>query len=130
VLPAAVMGQLFGEVCTRLQAQAPPTLPDPRWAPVWEHFPRLAMVDGSTLEALHHKTEVLRQRADLVLAGKVLVMVEAFSHRPRWLPHTADAAANDQRFAVEMLAALPVGGRLIFDLGCVRVLGCATLTDP
>src|SRR5439155_116075 len=56
VLPAAVMGQLFVEVCTRLQAQAPPALPHPSWAPVRAHFPLLAIVDGSTLEALREKT--------------------------------------------------------------------------
>src|SRR5438128_2530011 len=38
VLPAAVMAQLFAEVCARLQAQAPPALPHPRWAPVRAHF--------------------------------------------------------------------------------------------
>ena len=122
VLPAAVMGQLVVEVCTRLQAQAPPPLPHPSWAPVREHFPRLAIVDGSTLEALRKKTEVLRQRAGLVLAGKVMVMVEAFSHRPLWQRYTEDAAANDKRFAGEILAALPVGGLLIFDLGCFSFL--------
>jgi hypothetical protein len=62
VLPAAVMGQLFAEVCTRVQAQAPPPLPHPRWAPVRERFPLLAMGDGSTLEALRKKTAVVRER--------------------------------------------------------------------
>src|SRR6266581_5591235 len=42
VLPAAVMGQLLAEVCVRLQAQAPPALPHPSWAPVRAHFPLLA----------------------------------------------------------------------------------------
>ena len=55
VLPAAVMGQLFAEVCTRLQAQSPPPLPQPRWAPVGECFPLVAIVDGSTLEALRKR---------------------------------------------------------------------------
>jgi len=117
VLPAAVMGQLFVEVCTRLQAQAPPALPHPSWAPVRAHFPLLAIVDGSTLEALRKKTDVLQQREGLVLAGKMMVMVEAFSHRPLWQHYTEDARANDKRFAAEILAALPVGGLLVFDLG-------------
>ena len=116
VLPAAVMGQLFTEVCARLQAQ-PPSLPHPSWAAVWEHFPRLAIVDGSTLEALRKKTQGLRQREGLVLAGRLMVMVEAFSHRPLWQLYTDDALANDKRFAAEILVALPVGGLLVFDLG-------------
>ena len=117
VLPAAVLGQLLAEVCTRLQAQAPPALPHPRWAPVREYFPLIAIVDGSTLEALRKKTQVLREHTGLVLGGKMMVMVEAFSHRPLWQLYTDDAAANDKRFGAEILAALPVGGLLVFDLG-------------
>src|SRR5438128_10497250 len=47
----------------------------------------------------------------------MMVMVEAFSHRPRWQLYTEDAAANDKRFATEIMAAVPVGGLLVFDLG-------------
>src|SRR5713101_4147209 len=100
-----------------LQAQVPPTVPPPRWAPVRERFSLIALVDGSTLEALRKKTQVLREREGLVLGGKMMVMVEAFSHRPRWQLYTEDAAANDKRFATEIMAAVPVGGLLVFDLG-------------
>jgi hypothetical protein len=117
VLPAAVMGQLFAEVCARLQAQGPPALPHPCWAPVRDAFSLIALVDGSTLEALRKKTQVLRERQGLVLGGKMMVMVEAFRHRPLWQLYTEDAAANDKRFATEIMAALPVGGLLVFDLG-------------
>ena len=78
VLPAAIMGQRFTEVCTRVQAQSPPALPHPRWAPVWERFPLLAIVDSSTLEALRKKTQGLQERPGVVLAGKLMMMVEAF----------------------------------------------------
>jgi hypothetical protein len=122
VLPAAVVGQLLAEVGARLQAHAPPALPHPGWAPVRQHGPRLALVDGSPLEALRNKTQVWREHAGLVLGGKMLVMVAAFSPRPRWQLSTDDAAAHDQRFTAEILAALPVGGRLGFELGCVSLL--------
>src|SRR4029453_3843514 len=79
--------------------------------------PPTALGDGSTLEALRKKTQLLRQQEGLVLAGTVMVMVEAFSHRPLWHLYTEDALANDKRFAAAILAALPVGGLLIFDLG-------------
>lgn len=129
VLPAAVLGQLFTEVCERLQAQPPPPLPHPSWAAGWARFPVLAIVDGSTLEALRKKTQILRQREGLVLAGKMMVMVEAFSHRPLWQLYTEDALANDKRFAAEILAALPVGGLLVFDLGFFSFLWFDDLTD-
>jgi hypothetical protein len=117
VLPASLMGQLFAEVCAQLQAQRPPALPHPCWAPVRDAFSLVALVDGSTLEALRKKTQVLRERQGLVLGGKMMVMVDAFSHRPLWQLYTEDAAANDKRFATEIMAALPVGGLLVFDLG-------------
>ena len=117
VLPAAVMGQLLAEVCARLHAKVPPARLLPGWAPARKRFSLLALVDGSTLEALRKKTQVLREREGLVLGGKMMVMVEAFSHRPVWQLYTEDAAANDKRFATEIMAALPVGGLLVFDLG-------------
>jgi hypothetical protein len=129
VLPAAVLGPLFAEVWVRLQAQPPPRLPHPRGAPVRAHFPRLAMVDGSTREALRKQPQVLRQCEGLGLAGQVRVMVEALSHRPLWPQDTADAVANDQRLAAELLAALPVGGLWVCALGFCSFLGCADFTD-
>ena len=129
VRPAALIGPLLTEVCGRWQAQPPPPLPPPRWAPVWERFPLRAMVDGSTLEALRQKAQILRQRAGLGLAGKMRVMVEACRHRPRWQLYTEDAPANDQRFAVEIRAGLPVGGLVVCDLGCFSWPWCDARTD-
>jgi Transposase DDE domain len=129
VLPAAVLGHLFTEVCVRLQAQLPPPLPHPSWAAVWARCPVLAIVDGSTLEALRKKTQRLRQREGLVLAGKMMVMVEAFSHRPLWQLYTEDALANDKRFTAEILAALPVGGLVVCDLGFFSFLWFDDLMD-
>lgn len=68
-LPAALMGQVLTEVWARWQAQPPP-LPHPRWAPVRERFPLLAMLDGSRREALRQKAQLLRQREGRVWAGK------------------------------------------------------------
>jgi hypothetical protein len=121
-LPAAVMGQLFAEVCTRWQAQVSAALPHPSWAPVRVHFPQVAIVDGSTLEALRQKTQGLRERTGLVLAGKLMVLVDAFSHDPLWQLSTEDAAANDTRFAAEILAAVPPGALVVFDLGFFSLL--------
>jgi hypothetical protein len=124
VLPAAVLGQRWEEVCARLQPHAPPTLPHPRWAPLREHCPRLAIVDGSTLEALRKKPQVLREHAGVGLGGTMRVLVEALSHRPLWPLYTDAAAAPDKRCVAEILAALPVGGLLVFDLGFFSFLGC------
>ena len=104
-------------------------LPQPHWAPVRERFPLLAIVDGSTLEALRKKAKALQEQQGLVLAGKVLVMVEAFSHRPLWQHYTEDALANDKRGAGEILAALPPGGLLVFALGFFSFLWFDAFTE-
>jgi hypothetical protein len=129
VLPAAVMSQLLAEGCARLQRQAPPTVPPPRWAAVREPFSWLALGDGATREALRKKTQVWRERAGLVLGGKMMVMVEAFSHRPLGQLYTEDAAANAKRLTTEIMAALPVGGLLVFALGFFSFLGLDDCTD-
>jgi hypothetical protein len=117
-LPAAALGELFAEVSARLQAQpllSWPGLED--GARVRAHFPQLALLDGSTLAALRKKTQALQGRAGTVLAGRMMVRVEAFSQRPGWQLDTEDAAANDKRFAPQLLAAVPAGGLVVFDLG-------------
>ena len=124
VLLAAVLGQLGAAVWTRVQAQAAPSVGHPRWAPVREHCPLMALGDGAPLAALRQRTQVLREGDGVRRAGKTLVLVAAFSHRPRWPRSTAAAAAHDQRFAAASLAALPVGGVVVCAVGFCRWLWC------
>lgn len=129
-LPAAALGELFAEVCARLQAQPLPTWPGLEdWARVRAHFPLIALLDGSTLEALRKKTQALQGIAGTVLAGRMMVMVEAFSQRPCWHLYTEDAAANDKRFAPQILAAVPAGGLVVFDLGFFSFLWFDDFTE-
>jgi hypothetical protein len=55
--------------------------------------------------------------------------VEAGRHRPLWQLYTADAQANDQRFAAAIRAVLPVGGLVVCDLGCFSLPWCDDRTD-
>jgi hypothetical protein len=129
-LPASALAAIFTDVSARLQASPSPRLPGlERWAEVRTQFTRIAMVDGSTLEALRKKTETLQAQPGLVLAGRVMAMVEAFTHRPLWQLYTEDAAANDKRFAPEILAAVPLGGVLVFDLGFFSFLWFDDFTE-
>ena len=121
-LPASALAAVFTEVSTRLHPQPPPQLPGlESWTEVRTRFARIAMVDGSTLEAIRKKTQTLQAQAGLVLAGRRMVRVEAFTHRPLWQLYTEDAAANDKRFATEILAAVPERG--IQQLPYVRCAG-------
>jgi hypothetical protein len=129
-LPASALAAVFIDVSARLQASPPPQLPGlEKWAKVRAQFTQIAMVDGSTLEALRKKTETLQAQPGLVLAGRVMAMVEAFTQRPLWQLYTEDAAANDKRFAAEILAAVPLGGLLVFDLGFFSFLWFDDFTE-
>ncbi len=129
-LPASALAEVFTEVSSRFHAQPPPQLPGlESWAGGRAHCSRSAMVEGSTRAALRKKTQPLQTQLGLVLAGRMRVRVEAFTHRPLWQLYTEDAAANDKRFAPEILAALPRGGLLIFDLGFFSFLWFDDFTD-
>ena len=129
-LPARALAEVFTEVSAHLQTQPPPQLPSlESWTEVRAQFTRVAMVDGSTLEAIRKKTQPLQAQPGLVLAGRMMVMVEAFTQRPLWQLYTEDAAANDKRFAPEILAAVPEGGLLIFDLGFFSFLWFDDFTE-
>jgi hypothetical protein len=67
-------------------------------------------------EALKKKLKTLQEQAT-PLAGKMMMVVEAFHHRPVATWYTTDAKANDKTFAEQLLTRLPRGGLLIFDLG-------------
>lgn len=128
-VPARAVAQVFAEGSARLQAQPPPELPGlESWGAVRAPFARLAVGEGSTLEAVRKKTPTLQAQPGVMLAGRRMVMVAVLTHRPLWQLYTGDAAANDKRFAAEILAALPVGGLLVFDLGFFSFLWFADFT--
>ena len=70
VRPAAVMGELFTEVCARLQAPAPSAVPHPSGALGRAHCPLIALVDGARLEARRNKTQGLQPCEGLVLGAR------------------------------------------------------------
>ena len=75
---------------------------------------------------LQVSAQPITKRLDVLPA---VVMVQAFSHRPLWQRYTEDAAANDKRFAAAIMAALPMGGLLVFDLGFFSFLWFDDFTD-
>lgn len=120
-LPATLFARLLEEVLTRLwklRGDRTPVLPGMEaWGPVVEAFRTIWIADGSTLEALKQKVAELREQVGCVLGGKMLMVVEAFTHVPVTVFYTTEAEANDKTFADRLVDLLPVGGLLIFDLG-------------
>ncbi len=115
-MPAEIVGEVFEEVCDRLKARPARETPE-RWRHVQERFTSVLVVDGSTLEELRKKLKELRGVDEVVLGGKIVVMVEAFGLRPVWQCYTEESSANDKRFVGEILDQVPEGGLLIYDLG-------------
>jgi len=115
-MPAAIIGDVFQEVCDRLKSEPAKELPE-RWRHLKEKFSSILMVDGSTLEELRKKTKQLREVDKVVLGGKIVVIVEAFGLRPLWQSYTEDPSANEKRFCHQILAQMSEGGLLIYDLG-------------
>jgi hypothetical protein len=73
--------------------------------------------DGSTLDALLRQVGLLRDREDTPLAGRMTALLDLCSRLPRRVWYEPDAAAHDQRAWPDILAALPAGALLVFDLG-------------
>jgi hypothetical protein len=65
------------------------------WQPVYEKFPALWIADGSTLEALRKKLKV-RQQESSPKGGKIMMIVEAFTHSPVNCWYSENSAVNDK----------------------------------
>ena len=115
-LPVGLFAQIWEQVIERIRASER-QLPIPQgWSGVHEKFSALWIADASTLEELRKKLKAL-QGTGTVLGGKMMMVVEAFSHRLVKSWYTEDAKANEKTFCDQLLAILPKGGLLIFDLG-------------
>ena len=57
------------------------------------------------------------QESGTVLGGKIMMIVEAFTHHPVATWYNDDAKINDKKFTDLLLEKLPKNGLLIFDLG-------------
>jgi len=97
-LPAQLMAQVFEQVIDRMHSSQT-NLPVPRgWESVHQNFSALWIADGSTLEALRRKLKALQEKTT-VLGGKMMIVVEAFNHRPIAAWYDSDAKVNDKTFA-------------------------------
>lgn len=116
-LPVSVLTQLLGEVQARLSQRPTAEIVSESWQALQSRFSAIWIADGSTLEELRRQLKVLREQPDTVLAGKMMKVVELFSHRPVAMEYTQQAKANDKTFSEWLLQTLPKGGLLVFDLG-------------
>jgi hypothetical protein len=116
-LPASLFAQLFEQVIERLSKQPSKPVVPPAWAGVMQQFGAVWIADASTLEGLQKHFGALRQMSRPVLAGKMLMAVEAFTHRPVAAWYESNPQTNETHWWKALADRLPVGGLLIVDMG-------------
>jgi hypothetical protein len=128
--PAELFWRVLREVLPRMeerwQARHRPLPPELAWAQA--HYPAVLTVDGSTLDALLRRVGLLRDRPDYPLAGRMAALLDLGSRLPRTLWYEPDPQAHDQRWWPQLLAALPAGALVVFDLGWTNFRRFAELT--
>jgi hypothetical protein len=130
-LPAELFLRVLLAVLPRLhtawQQRQRPLPPEIAWAQA--HYTQVALVDGSTLDALLRKVGLLRDAQLHPLAGRMTGLLDLCSRLPFQIWYERDAQAHDQRFWPRILSALQAGALLIFDLGYTNFAHFAALTS-
>lgn len=115
-LPIELFASVFEQIMAVLSERTSLIAVPKTWKPVCDRFTAIWIADGSTLEALRLKLKALKGE-EKTLAGKIMMVVEAFTHRPITTWYTQNSKSNDKVWCDKLLARLPDGGLLIFDLG-------------
>jgi hypothetical protein len=84
------------------------------------HFSVVWILDGSALDAMLRKVDLLREREGNALAGRLGCLLNAASLLPEEVWCEVDSQAHDQNFWERASAKLPTGGLLLFDLGFIN----------
>ena len=117
--PAVLFYQVLMEVLPQMQqrwqTRKRPLSKAMAWAVA--QFEEVLVVDGSTLDALLRKVDLLREGEGPVLAGRIAALVNAASQLPHQVWYEEDSQAHDQTFWERAVASVRKGSLLLFDLG-------------
>jgi hypothetical protein len=129
-LPAELFRHLLFQVLPPLHAAwrerqrpLPATL---AWAKA--HFTHVLGFDASTLDALMRKVGLLQGLPTHPLAGRLMALLDLGSRLPWRVWFEPDPHAHEQRYWPQILAALPPGALVLFDLGYLNFPAFAQLT--
>lgn len=128
-LPVELFTTLLRQVQAQLSERPSGACLSESWQELSSRFPAIWIADGSTLEELRRQLKALREKPQTVLAGKLMMVVDLFSHRPIAMHYDETAKANDKSFGHWLLKQLPAGGLLVFDLGFFSFLWFDQFSD-
>lgn len=121
-----VLLAVLPQMAARWRERQRPLPPELAWAQ--QHYPAVLTVDGSTLDALLRKVGLLRDRPDQPLAGRMAAVLDLCARLPRTIWSEPNPQAHDQRWWPNLLAILPTGALVVFDLGWTTFRMFAALT--
>jgi Transposase DDE domain len=116
-LPSHLFIGLFEQVIERIAANNRTKRLNNKWAPVAQKFSAVWIADASTLEAIKKHLGQLQEKTGKLLAGKILMVVEAFTHCPVAVWYDTNPNCNETTWWEDLLRRLPVGGLIIVDMG-------------
>ena len=130
-LPAALFGRVLQTILPvvqgRWQARQRPLPPAVAWAQA-PHFTAVVIADGSTLDGLLRKIGLLQDALKAPLAGRMMALLDLASRLPRRVWYDAAPNGHDARFWDRLVAGIPTGALVLFDLGFTDFARWATLT--
>jgi hypothetical protein len=127
-LPVRYFSEIFEQVLEHLRKKPTPPSSLPGWLSLQKHFSAIWIADGSTLEELRKRLKIQAEKG-IVLAGKMMVIVDLLTHRPVCSWYTPGYTANDKQWGDDLLQKLPIGGLLVFDLGFFKFPWFDQFTD-
>lgn len=116
-LPSHLFLGLFDQVIERIAIKNRTKQLAHKWAPVAQKFSAVWIADASTLEAIKKHLGQLQEKTGKLLAGKILMVVEAFTHCPVAVWYDTNPNCNETTWWEALLRRLPVGGLIIVDMG-------------
>ena len=116
-LPSSLFASVFEQLIERLANKNRTKKITGQWASVAHKFNGVWVADASTLEAIKKHLGQLQEKSGKLLAGKMLMVVEAFTHCPVAVWYDTNPNCNETTWWKSLLERLPAGGLIIVDMG-------------
>lgn len=118
-LPPVLFYNILLEVLPQMQARAiarqRPLPPAVAWAS--QHFAHIWAADGSVLDNVLHKTGLLAEENEPVLAGKIVTLVDVATQVPTAITYDEDNHIHDHSFWDWLMSYAVAGTLLLLDKG-------------